>query len=72
MISYSERKHLNLQLRYSDSKLQVKGKTVMYRNGFFEKSCKDLQTANNKKVRNWRTSRGNTNNCEENVKKKTC
>jgi hypothetical protein len=35
MTLYSDRKHLKLKLGYSDSKLQVKGKTVKYRSGFF-------------------------------------
>jgi hypothetical protein len=41
-ISYSDRKHFKLGLGNLYSVLQVEGKTVKYRNGFFEKSCKDL------------------------------
>jgi hypothetical protein len=35
---YSDRRHLKLQLGYSDSKLQLKGKTVKYRNDFFRRA----------------------------------
>ena len=45
----SDRKHFKLQLGNLDTILQVRVKTVKYRNGFLEKSCKDHQTTESKK-----------------------
>jgi hypothetical protein len=51
-----------------DTGLRVKEKTVKYRNGFLEKSCKDLQTTKSKKLSKQRKNGGNTNNFVKNGK----
>ena len=48
-ILYSGERNFMLWFVNLDRGLQVKEKTVKYRNGFLEKSCKDLQTTKNKK-----------------------
>jgi len=45
----SDRKHFKLWLGNLGTGLQVKLKTVRYRSGVLEKSCRDLQTTKSKK-----------------------
>jgi hypothetical protein len=48
-ILHSGGKHFTVQLWYLDSVLQIKEKIVEYRNGFLEKSCKNIQIIKRKK-----------------------
>jgi len=45
----SDRKHFKLWLGNLDTGLQVKEKTLMYRGGVLDKSCRGLQTTKSKK-----------------------
>ena len=65
-ILYSGERNFMLWFVNLDRGLQVKEKTVKYRNGFLEKSCKDLQTTKNKKWSNQRKNGGSTNNFGKN------
>jgi hypothetical protein len=48
-VLYSDRKHFKLWSGNLDNGLLVEGKNVKYRNGFLDKNCKALRTAEIKK-----------------------
>jgi hypothetical protein len=61
-ILYSGRKYFKLRLGNLDTGLQVRDKTLKYRNGYLVKSCKDLQSTKSKKGSHQRKNEDNTNN----------